>query len=209
MMRSRLVMAVTVVAAVTVGAVGGALIGVPGLSGAQPFPPRARPPRRRTRPTPGRRPWVEPGCSTRRPRRSTSRPQHLLDKLSDGKTTIADVAKQQNVDVNTVIDAMASGRQGPHRRHREQAVARSATSAATRRPGRSGLRPGCAAASAGFGGIVARPGRQGARHHDRRAEDRSRQRSVDRRHREGEERRRRTRSSTRSSPTRTRRSTRR
>ena len=32
----------------------------------------------------------------------------LLEKLSDGKTTIADVAKQQNVDVQTVIDAMAA-----------------------------------------------------------------------------------------------------
>jgi polyhydroxyalkanoate synthesis regulator phasin len=32
----------------------------------------------------------------------------LLAKLRDGKTTIADVAKQQNVDVQTVIDAMTA-----------------------------------------------------------------------------------------------------
>jgi hypothetical protein len=35
-------------------------------------------------------------------------PQQLMQKLSDGKTTIADVAKQQGVDVNTVIDAMVN-----------------------------------------------------------------------------------------------------
>ncbi|MDQ1481363.1 MAG: hypothetical protein QOI44_2224, partial [Actinomycetota bacterium] len=34
--------------------------------------------------------------------------EQLLTKLRDGKTTIADVAKQQNVDVQTVIDAMAA-----------------------------------------------------------------------------------------------------
>ena len=43
--------------------------------------------------------------------------------MSDGKTTIADVAKQQNVDVDTVIDAMVERRQGAHQRHRQQAVA--------------------------------------------------------------------------------------
>jgi hypothetical protein len=32
----------------------------------------------------------------------------LREKLSDGTTTIADVAKQQNVDINTVIDAMVA-----------------------------------------------------------------------------------------------------
>ena len=32
--------------------------------------------------------------------------EDLLEKLSDGKTTIADVAKQQHVDLQTVIDAM-------------------------------------------------------------------------------------------------------
>ena len=34
--------------------------------------------------------------------------EQLRDKLSDGKTTIADVAKQQNVDINTVINAMTT-----------------------------------------------------------------------------------------------------
>src|SRR5215218_8352239 len=32
----------------------------------------------------------------------------LREKLSDGTTTIADVAKQQGVDLNTVIDAMVA-----------------------------------------------------------------------------------------------------
>ena len=34
--------------------------------------------------------------------------EQLMQKLSDGKTTIADVAKQQNVDINDVINAMAA-----------------------------------------------------------------------------------------------------
>jgi hypothetical protein len=35
-------------------------------------------------------------------------PAQLKEKLSDGKTTIADVAKQQNVDIDTVIEAMTN-----------------------------------------------------------------------------------------------------
>ena len=35
-------------------------------------------------------------------------PEDLRQKLSDGKTTIADVAKQQNIDINKVIDAIAA-----------------------------------------------------------------------------------------------------
>ena len=53
MMRSRLVTGIAVVTAVAVGGVGGALIGVPGLSGAQPFPQSATRPRRPTPPSRG------------------------------------------------------------------------------------------------------------------------------------------------------------
>jgi len=35
-------------------------------------------------------------------------PQQLKDKLSDGKTTIADVAQQQHIPINDVIDAIAA-----------------------------------------------------------------------------------------------------
>ena len=125
-MRSRVVTGVAVVAAVAAGGVGGALIGVPGPVGRAAVP--AQTTRLRPRPAdPGRaargpmhdaRP-----CSTPRPRRSTSRPQQLRDKLSDGKTTIADVAKQQNVAVNDGDRRDGGRRPRPHRRHRQQAVA--------------------------------------------------------------------------------------
>ena len=48
--------------------------------------------------------------------------EDLLKKLSDGKTTIADVAKAQNVDVQKVIDAMEAVANSQIARHREQAV---------------------------------------------------------------------------------------
>src|SRR6478672_8497295 len=106
MMRSRLAMGITVVAAVTAGAVGGALIGVPGLSGASPFPKDAT-----TTAADGAkvaRVRGDSGLLDAAAKALNLTTQQLIDKLSDGKTTIADVAKQQNVDVNTVIDAIAA-----------------------------------------------------------------------------------------------------
>jgi hypothetical protein len=97
--RRVLVSCSVVVASVLVGGVIGAVVGVPALSGAS-----------------------EGTTSTTLPKRDHVRAggeidaaaaalgltsQQLLDKLSDGKTTIADVAAQQHVDINTVIDAMA------------------------------------------------------------------------------------------------------
>jgi hypothetical protein len=106
MMRSRLAMGITVLAAVTAGAVGGALIGVPGLSGASPFPKDAT----TTAPdgTKTARVRGDSGLLDAAAKALNLTTQQLRDKLSDGKTTIADVAKQQNVDVNTVIDAIAA-----------------------------------------------------------------------------------------------------
>jgi hypothetical protein len=103
-MRSRLAVGITVAAAVTAGAVGGALIGVPGLSGAQPFPQGATTTADATKPAGVR----GDGLLDAAAKALQLTTQQLRDKLSDGKTTIADVAKQQNVDVNTVIDAMAA-----------------------------------------------------------------------------------------------------
>ena len=197
-MRSRLVTGIAVVTAVAAGGVGGALIGVPGLSGAQTVPERTRHDRSARAAQPGapvpacaatRR------CSTPRPRRSTSRPQQLRDKLSDGKTTIADVAKQQNVDINDGHRRDDDRRSRPHQQHRQQAVA------AVRRLGPGPAAPGapggrCPASVRGRGSASAssdagaRRGGEGARHHDRRVEDRSRQGSDDRRHREEQEPRR-------------------
>jgi hypothetical protein len=110
MRRSRLVTGIAVVAAVAAGGVGGALIGVPSLSGAQQLassavnvaatgnPPAAN----ATRPA-HRSALLEAAAKA-----LNLTPEQLRTKLSDGKTTIADVAKQQNVDVQTVIDAMAA-----------------------------------------------------------------------------------------------------
>lgn len=110
MIGRRLVAGTAVVAAVAAGGLVGALIGVPGLSGAATSPtsttikandaPRLR----------GGGPFIGAGkgvldAGAKALNLSTDQ---LLTKLRDGKTTIADVAKQQNVDVQTVIDAMAA-----------------------------------------------------------------------------------------------------
>lgn len=107
MMRSRLVTGIAVVAAVAAGAVGGAIIGVPGLSSATPFPQNAR-----TAATEGTNPaphvMRESPLLDAAAKALNLTTEQLLTKLSDGKTTIADVAKQQNVDINSVIDAMTN-----------------------------------------------------------------------------------------------------
>ena len=109
MIGRRMVAAGVVVAAVTTGAVAGALIGIPGLSGASSSPNVSTVGHRTTTNTPdGRAPTVTrfPGgasfgagkgvldAAAKALNLST---EDLLKKLSDGKTTIADVAKQQNV----------------------------------------------------------------------------------------------------------------
>ena len=112
MVRSRLVAGIAVVTAVAAGGVGGALIGVPSLSGAQQFPKSATPNAATnvaaTGTDPAGRPRRDPALLDAAAKALNLTTQQLRDKLSDGKTTIADVAKQQNVDIQTVIDAMAS-----------------------------------------------------------------------------------------------------
>jgi hypothetical protein len=107
MMRSRLVTGIAVAAAVAVGGVGGAIIGVPALSGAQTFPKGAT--TAAASGTSAAKPGVRDSALLDAAAKALNlTPQQLQAKLSDGKTTIADVAKQQNVDINTVIDAMAT-----------------------------------------------------------------------------------------------------
>jgi hypothetical protein len=109
MMRSRVAMGITVVAAVTAGAIGGALIGVPGLSGASPFPKDATTTADGTKTNGAKTPGLRgDGLLEAAAKALNLTTQQLTDKLSDGKTTIADVARQQHVDVNTVIDAIAA-----------------------------------------------------------------------------------------------------
>jgi hypothetical protein len=107
MMRSRVVTGIAVVTAVAAGGVGGALIGVPGLSGAQPFPKNATSTAASGTDGVGRV-RGDSALLDAAAKALNLTTQQLTDKLSDGKTTIADVAKQQNVDVNKVIVAMAA-----------------------------------------------------------------------------------------------------
>src|SRR4029077_15758029 len=113
MMTGRLVTGIAVLAAVGVGSVAGALVAVPSLSGAQSFPGAIAvgAPSGSARPTTPGRPFFHAGAGGLLEAAAGAlhlTPQQLQEKLSDGKTTIADVAKQQGVDVNTVIDAMVN-----------------------------------------------------------------------------------------------------
>ncbi len=107
-MRNRLGVGIAIVTAVAAGGVGGALIGVPALSGAQPFTNVATNAATSDGTKPMGREARESALLDAAAKALNLTPQQLTDKLSDGKTTIADVAKQQNVDVQTVIDAMAA-----------------------------------------------------------------------------------------------------
>jgi hypothetical protein len=104
---SRIAAGAAVVTAVIVGGIGGAVLGVPSLSGAEQFSAAT----------------AGASCATPIADRAGFRlrggaefeaaakalnltPEELREKLSNGTTTIADVAKEQNVDIDTVIDAM-------------------------------------------------------------------------------------------------------
>jgi hypothetical protein len=112
MIGRRLIAGTAVVAAVATGGIVGALIGVPGQSGAQTGSTTTKPNddkdgsgfRRHFGPVFGAGKGVlEAGAKA-----LNLSTEDLLAKLRDGKTTIADIAKEQNVDVQTVIDAMAA-----------------------------------------------------------------------------------------------------
>jgi hypothetical protein len=119
MIGRRLVAGTVVVAAVTAGGVAGALIGVPGLSGATTSPSSTsttKPGDAQTNDGPHRAfgghmgPFIGAGKDVldAGAKALNLSVDDLLAKLRDGKTTIADVAKEQNVDVQTVIDAMTA-----------------------------------------------------------------------------------------------------
>lgn len=108
MRQSRLVTGIAVVTAVAAGGVGGALIGVPALSGAQPFSKSATSTAASNGTKPSGHIRGDSALLDAAAKALNLTTQQLSDKLSDGKTTIADVAKQQKVDINKVIDAIAS-----------------------------------------------------------------------------------------------------
>jgi len=109
MIRQRVIATGTLIAAVAAGAVGGAVLGVPSLSGAQGVASTTT-----TVPHPhfgmrfGGGPLAVADSSVfdAAAKALNLTPQQLRAKLSDGKTTIADVAGQQKVPVDTVIAAM-------------------------------------------------------------------------------------------------------
>ncbi len=116
MLGRRVVAAGVVVAAVTTGAVAGAIIGIPGISGASNSPNVVTAASdSTTTTTPGSpdgrhhmRGFHRAGgdvfaAAAKALNLST---EDLLKKLSDGKTTIADVAQAQNVPLSDVTDAM-------------------------------------------------------------------------------------------------------
>jgi ribosomal protein S20 len=106
----RLAIPLIVIGSVAVGGVAGAVLGVPSLSGASNGSTTVSPV---TVPSAGAQ--AKGGLRGAMGDRFEAAakalkltPEQLKDKLSDGKTTIADVAKQQNVDIDDVIDAIAA-----------------------------------------------------------------------------------------------------
>jgi hypothetical protein len=111
MIGRRIVTTGVVIAAVAAGGVAGAVLGVPGLSGASTTSttsPKANaaPFDRGHRGGFGIAMGADKGVLDAAAKALGMSTDDLLTKLSDGKTTIADVAKSQNVDIQTVIDAM-------------------------------------------------------------------------------------------------------
>jgi hypothetical protein len=114
MIGRRIVAAGVVAGAVAVGGVAGAMIGIPGLSGATTTSGASGPSGSTTAPAdeaPDGGPHFhmhvrDDGVFAAAAEALNLSTEELMQKLSDGKTTIADVAEQQNVDVQTVIDAM-------------------------------------------------------------------------------------------------------
>ena len=114
----RMVAAGVVAAAVTTGAVAGAVLGIPGISSATSSPKVSTAATSNSTPTTGRsghrfRGFGGPsigiggqGVLAAAAKALNLSTPDLLKKLSDGKTTIADVAQQEGIDLSKVTDAM-------------------------------------------------------------------------------------------------------
>ncbi len=111
MLGRRLTIPLIITASVVGGGAAGAFLGVPALSGASTNAATSA-----ANPTNAGAPAVSGGRATER--RSALfdaaakalgiTTDELRQKLADGKTTIADIAKDKNIDLNTVIDAIAA-----------------------------------------------------------------------------------------------------
>ena len=107
MLGRRFTIPLVITASVVVGGTAGALLGVPVLSGASTNSTTNA----ANAPGPAAAPGVRSGPSAlldaaAKALNLTS--DELRNRLSDGKTTIAGIAKEKNIDINTVIDAIAA-----------------------------------------------------------------------------------------------------
>jgi hypothetical protein len=111
MLGRRFVIPLVVIGSVAVGGVAGAVLGVPSLSGASSNATTATTPTSVAGQQARGKGALRGALGDRFEAAAKAlnlTPQQLKEKLSDGKTTIADVAKQQNVPINDVIDAIAA-----------------------------------------------------------------------------------------------------
>ncbi len=112
MSRRRFAIPLVVIASVAAGGIAGAILGVPGLSGASTTSstPSSVPAGK----TPGGRPGFGAfaggggGDIAAAAKALNMTSQELMKDLSDGKTTIADIAKQKNIPLDDVVNAIAS-----------------------------------------------------------------------------------------------------
>ncbi len=112
MSRRRFAIPLVVIASVAAGGVAGAILGVPGLSGAStPSSTATSVPANKGpggRPAFGARGQGAGGDIAAAAKALNMTPQELMKDLSDGKTTIADIAKQKNIPLDDVVNAIAS-----------------------------------------------------------------------------------------------------
>ncbi len=108
MLGRRLTIPLIITASVVVGGTAGALLGVPALSGASTNVSTNATSTSGSTPAPGARRAGASAAFDAAAKALNLRTDELRDRLSDGKTTIAAIAKEKNIDINTVIDAIAS-----------------------------------------------------------------------------------------------------
>jgi ribosomal protein S20 len=104
----RLTIPLAIAASVVVGGTAGALLGVPVLSGASTNPTTNATSAAGSAPAPHMRPTGTSALLDAAAKALHMTTDELRNRLSDGKTTIAGIAKEKNIDINTVIDAIAA-----------------------------------------------------------------------------------------------------
>jgi hypothetical protein len=107
----RFVIPLVVVASVAAGGIAGAVLGVPGLSGASTTTstPSSAPSHGPEKGLPGYRARGGAGDEISAAAKALGlTPEELMQQLSDGKTTIADIAHQKNIPLDDVVNAIAN-----------------------------------------------------------------------------------------------------